>query len=464
MPGDSYKLVPYPTVPMAQTHPDRLASVATLFGMTPAPVAACRVLEVGCGNGGNLVPMAYFLPGSRFTGVDLAERAIETGRRSVTELDLANLELKAMDLRDIGASLGQFDFIVAHGLYSWIPDSLRDPFLAMCRERLAPEGVACVSYNTFPGRHVPLMLREMMSYHTRNCSDDLERIEQARDLLRRIRENHLYPHTWQPLIDEEIDRMLNLDPGLFLHDDLAEVNDCFTVRDFAARASRHSLQYLGDAEAHFMLGAGDALDGFADDLLEREQYLDFLFFRRFRHTLLCHQEVQLDRRLGPERMDRFLFSSTSRPALRPVIGPHADRLMATLRAQYPLPVPFDKLRECVEDREALRTSLFALIGSGTAQFHVYDYPSHVSVSARPRSSRLARWESARAAVVTYSTHTPLRLDDLVHELIRLLDGTRDIEEIVPALAALEDAPSPEEIRARLPRILARLAKTGLLEG
>jgi SAM-dependent methyltransferase len=242
MADDAYHQIPYLSNPMAQTHPNRLASVATLFGMAPAPVTGCRVLEVGCGSGGNLIPMAYFLPGSQFTGVDLAAGVVAEGRRAVIELGLPNLDLMAMDLCDIGPAMGQFDYIIANGLYSWIPDGLRDRLLAVCRERLAANGVALVSYNALPGRYVHMMLREMMLYHTRNGADPRERIVQARALLRRVREAHLASAAWQPMLDEEIWLMSNRNEGWFFHDDLAAINDSFYVRDFAARAARPSLK------------------------------------------------------------------------------------------------------------------------------------------------------------------------------------------------------------------------------
>ena len=81
-----YDELPYPGSAFAQTHPDRLATLATLFGMTPAPVERCRVLELGCGDGGNLIPMAFALPESRFTGVDLATTAIARGQQLIDQV------------------------------------------------------------------------------------------------------------------------------------------------------------------------------------------------------------------------------------------------------------------------------------------------------------------------------------------------------------------------------------------
>ena len=111
----SYNSVSYPTYSYVETHPDRLAAMAILHGLSPAPVEACRVLEVGCNEGANLIPMAYSLPNSEFVGFDLADIPIERGQQRILELGLANIRLFAGDLMEIGAELGQFDYILAHG-------------------------------------------------------------------------------------------------------------------------------------------------------------------------------------------------------------------------------------------------------------------------------------------------------------------------------------------------------------
>jgi SAM-dependent methyltransferase len=473
MPDDTYHQVPYLTIPMAQTHPDRLASVARLFGMTPAPVGSCRVLEIGCGNGGNLIPMAYRIPGSHFTGIDLAEKAVGEGRRTVAELAMANVDLIAMDLREIDPSMGEFDYIIAHGVYSWIPDDLRDPLLDVCHERLAPQGVAFISYNALPGRYVRMMLRDMAIYHTRNCTDAGERIELARSFLRLFGEARVCEGAWQPMVEEEIQRTLDAKDGWFFHDDLAPINDSFYVRDFAARAARHSLQYLGDAQPHLMFDSRISLDWVNGDVIEREQYFDFLCLRPFRQTLLCGAEVRLERPAGPEQMDRFLFSSPARRSNGKFEGLNsvflADppepvaRVADALGATHPLPMAFDELLEFAVDREALRGILFTFISSGFAAFHTYAFAPMESAGSRPRASRLARWESVRTGTVTYSNHTMCKLDVMVRTLIELMDGTRGIDDLAAGLARLEGAPPLEDIRAQLPQVLTHMRHAGLLE-
>src|SRR5262245_25562560 len=140
-----YDRLLYPGSPHYQTHPGRLATLALLHGMDPAPPAHCRVLEVGCGDGGNLIPLAYQYPDSCFLGIDLSTRAIENGLATVAALGLRNIELRALDLTEVTPDLGQFDYAIAHGIYSWTPPPVRSYMLSIFRGNLAPQGVAFVS-------------------------------------------------------------------------------------------------------------------------------------------------------------------------------------------------------------------------------------------------------------------------------------------------------------------------------
>jgi tRNA G46 methylase TrmB len=121
-----YDSVPYSGHALAQAHPDRLATIATLFGMRPAEITSARVLEVGCGDGLNLTSVALNLPEAECVGIDLAAAGILKGQERARALDLKNLELRQLDIMDVSESLGRFDFIVAHGIYSWVPEKVRD--------------------------------------------------------------------------------------------------------------------------------------------------------------------------------------------------------------------------------------------------------------------------------------------------------------------------------------------------
>src|SRR5262245_40421845 len=108
----SYNEVLYPSYPLPQAHPDRLATLGTLFGMKPAPAERCRVLEVGCRNGNHIIPLALTLPESHFVGVDIAAQPIAHGQQRSAALGLGNIELRCHDIMDMDASWGTFDYII----------------------------------------------------------------------------------------------------------------------------------------------------------------------------------------------------------------------------------------------------------------------------------------------------------------------------------------------------------------
>jgi SAM-dependent methyltransferase len=421
-----YDTVPYPTWPRLETHPDRLAAVAILHGLTPAPVDACRLLEIGCGSGGNLVSMAHTLPTSEFTGIELARAPAAAARDAARALGLRNFRILREDFRKASRTLGRFDYIVAHGVYSWIPAEARDALLALCRKRLAPGGVAMLSYNVYPGRHLRHMLRGMMLYHTGGAADP----EQARALLTVLRREAVLTGAWRALLEEEIDEALRREPASLVHDDLAAVNHPVWFHEFAAQAARHGLRYLGDAHLQESLDVRGALAG-VRDRIAREQYLDFLKLRRFRQTLLCRGDEKPSAAPQLRRISRLAFSSPARAEGEFLTGatgvkirrgdPLVEAIAATLAAAWPRPVPFAALRRHPGAREVL----FSLSAGGFVEPHAWHFPCAAAPAERPAVSALARYQLRSGRFVTTLCHRTVELDDRTALLASLADGTRD---------------------------------------
>ena len=474
VPENPYHTVPYITVPRFETHPDRLASVATLLGVEPAPVRACRVLEIGCGDGNNLIPMAYYLPESRFVGVDLADQAISAARRTIQELGLTNIQAIAADLRDIGASYGEFDYIIAHGLYSWVPAEVRDALMAVVGARLAPRGVAFISYNANPGGHVRQMIRKMMLYHTRRAADVHQRVEQGRWFLEWLGKSRTVRASWRDLLDEQIEELLErCDDGL-AHDDLGECDDPFYLHEVTAHAAAHGMQYLGDAGNRQIADIHGALRWLEADAAERAQYFDFIQLRAFGETLLCRAEVPLTRELNAAVFERMSFSSSAHLADGEIEGLNHVRLSAgqptfepvalAMGRSYPLPVPFEDLVQYAENRDLLRNALAAMVFTSFAQYHIHDFACARTPSERPAASRLARYHASQSLRVPTVRHGLVELDEPGRQLLLLLDGTRNLDEISRDLARCPGAPSEEEIHRALPDSVDWMARMGLLEG
>jgi SAM-dependent methyltransferase len=227
---NSYDEVPYPSFAYPPTHPDHLATLATLSGMSPPPVAHCRVLELGCASGGNLIPMAYTLPESKFEGMDFSAREVADGQAILQALGLKNVTLNHLNILDVTSDFGQFDYIIVYGIYTWVNPAVQDRILEICRQNLVPNGVAYVSYNVYPGWHMNTIIRDVLLYHTRRTTKPQARIEQARALLKFMAEsvpteNSLYGHFLRSMQE-----FLQPKPDAYLfHDFMEDVNLLLSV-------------------------------------------------------------------------------------------------------------------------------------------------------------------------------------------------------------------------------------------
>src|SRR5688572_7770830 len=316
----SYDEVPYSVGAFPQTRPDRLAVIASLFGMNPAHPSRCRVLELGCAAGGNILPMATADPQSQFVGIDLSERQIADANATARQLELKNVDFRAVSITDVGDDFGQFDYILCHGVYSWVPPHVQEKILEICSKHLAPQGVAYVSYNCYPGWHTRGAIREMLWYHTERFKDPMVRIRAARGLVAFLAK--FAPKSdsaYGSLIHQELAVLLATPDTYLLHEHLEEFNEPLYFHQFMNRAARHGLQYLGESHVGSMVAGRFGADveqilrEISPDLLHMEQYMDFLRNRMFRQTLLVHDSVKLDHALRPEPVREFFVSTTAKP-------------------------------------------------------------------------------------------------------------------------------------------------------
>lgn len=512
----SYDLVEYPSYTHPQTHPDRLAVIGSLFGLQPAPIGQCRVLELGCGNGSNLLPMACGLPGSQFVGLDLASQPIARGQAAVRELGLRNVQLIQGSVTEFDAAGGKFDYVIAHGLFSWVPAEVRQKVLALCRDCLAPHGIAFISYNAFPGGHLRNLVREMMRFHMRGWEAPQERVRQAQALVKFLAEAQNTDDEYRRWMKSELEAILGHEPGHLFHDELADISEPYYFTQFNELAETHGLKYLGEADFFEMFDYGfhDAtratLNQLGSNRILREQYLDFLKCRRFRQTLLCHGEAPAGPEPSPEPVSRCFISSSAKCSgaeqnLRPGVTaryktikgaqcatdfPLGKAALLHLSAADPLPLPFDGVLQAatvtltaagvaVESagREKLAGFLLDLYRAGVVEFRTTAPAMAPTLSERPAVSRLTRWQIQHGGFVTSQLHIVVKIEDEIGRCLLLsLDGTRNRDELLSLLwqllkeknaldfAANDESALRRKLEADLDRNLEKLAKLGLLAG
>jgi methyltransferase-like protein/2-polyprenyl-3-methyl-5-hydroxy-6-metoxy-1,4-benzoquinol methylase len=495
---NAYDQVSYASRAFPQTHPDRLATLATLFGLQPPPIAQCRVLELGCGDGSNLLPMAYALPGSHFVGIDLAATAIARGQALSAALRLDNISLQAMDVVEIGADLGQFDYIIAHGLFSWVPAPVQDKILALCQQHLAPHGVAYISYNTYPGGHLRDLVRAMMRFHVQHVEDQTQQVGEARALLEFVANAQGEADVYGSVLKAELKRINANEESLVFHDDLAPINEPLYFHEFVTRAAAHDLQFLAEADyfemqdSAFAPTVADTLRHVAGgERILQEQYADFLKGRRFRQTLLCHRSHTLT---AVADLAPFSVASSVTPAAPAEVAsataevefrnarglamttnhPLLKAAMQRLAQAWSRAMPFTELLATAHQQSCISASLsqtstllsemlLKVYGRNLLSLHMRAPQFAAQCGVRPRASALARLQSIERSMVTNLRHENVELTGpLARKLLPLLDGSRTRQNLLDELAHGLGVLS-KSLATELEEKLSELVKLALIE-
>jgi len=511
---DSYDALPYDSVPVHETHPACLEVVGSLFGMTPAAATRCRYLELGCASGGNLIPLAFALPDSEFIGIERSAAQAAAGQALIQALGLRNIRIEQADVLNYSVdAFGRLDYVVAHGFYSWVPDAVRARMFEIVAAALAPEGIAYVSYNVYPGWRWRGMVRDLVRYAARNGRSPPEQLVLAQEAIRQTvaaLAGQVGPVA--TLLRDELAILQTRHPSYLYHEYLVAENTPCLFSDFMAIAERHGLQYLAESELHTMfsddLGPDAcAMVDAASDIVAQEQIMDLLRQRMFRQTLLCRSGLEIERELDLDRFAGLAYHASLEPRAAPplnVIGersfvtpegdtcavmhPLTEAALNILAEAYPDAIAYPVLKDRAADRvrqaggpaddadalllEMLRLFLRQFIGASRQ-------PEAIARGdrIRPGTTALARAQVAAGfGHVATLRHKPMELDPVMARLIGLLDGSRDRRALMAAL--LQDfrtgrlswqgplPPEQELIRildAHLTRLLKRLEQQGLLE-
>lgn len=469
----SYDAMPYPGQFIPMTHPDRMATMALLHGANPPRVEGCRVLEIGCADGGNLLTIAQALPDASFLGVDLSPRQVADGLAAARAVGASNVELRSMSLTEIDDSYGLFDYIICHGVYSWVPPSVRDRILEICSRNLSPGGVAYISYNVFPGWSQRGMLRESMLYHTRGIANPTERVRQARailDFMAREASPPDSPHA--RYLRDEHEKFAHFADTYIFHEYLAEENHPCFFHEFVADAASAGLRYVSEAafsveESRLSPEFRRVVSRLGSDVVRRGQYIDLVLNRTFRRSLVCRAGVMTYDGPTPESVRSLRLVALARPenptpdlqseAREPFLTMFGDKvavdepvLKAALFALYerwPRSTNLEELwastRELLgrsetgseADREDFAGQLLRCHMMQLVDMHTTDPPIANDPGDRPHAPALARRNAGKAArVVSLRNHVAV-LEEIDRLILPLLDGSRDRDAIVDQLAA-----------------------------
>ena len=470
----SYNDIPYESFPFQQTHPDRLATIARLFGLQSPNVETCKVLEIGCASGNNLVPMAECLPKANFLGIDLSANQIDEGNKLLKALALTNIEFRCQDILDFNEET-KFDFIIVHGIYSWVPAPVQEKILAISKKNLSPDGVAYISYNVLPGWHMRGMIRDMMLYHSSKFPDNASKISQAKGLLEFLSKSvQGDKNPYGIFLQSELELLKKQNDGYFFHEFLEENNFPVYFHEFSSAANRHGLKYLGDSDVRTMstrdlTPEAQQLLTKTPSMIETEQYMDFLRNRMFRTSLIVHDNKNPVYNLNSAAIVNFNVISNLTPAEQNMdlhsanlanfithdgttIGTTEPLMKAALLCLFEStpnsmttaeiiegackklgskpPVAAEEIAQVTAHIGQTLITAYTSLPAGSLELTTRPIKTFSLISSKPKAFRLAQIQAITLGMVTNPRHQMIRLGDFEKVLLPMLDGKTTILEII----------------------------------
>ncbi len=494
----TYDELPYDSLPLPETQPDFLAAVAWLHGFEAPDPRRARILELGCAQGGNLIPLAWRWPESDCVGVELSRVQAEAGAAFIAELGIRNVRILHGDLAALPDDLGQFDYIIAHGVFSWVPPAVRQALLDVCRSHLSAQGVAYISFNVASGWARLQPLRAALIERTQAELSAPERHGQALRVL-----DELEAESSDPALLKEIAYLKTAAPSYLFHEYLADFNMPMAFGEFAAQLDAHGLRYIGEAgPRHAVVELEDAWglipESMAGRWLDAEVALDEAHATRFRRALVAREDapcaqpphadaltelafyadLHSDDEIDLEEANEQCFTHPAGyrfPAAQPVIK---AALMA-LSTHYPQALTYPELLAAARqvlaeygvagdiDEAAFRDALFQLV-MAHGVMPTMDTDVHAGEPGEhPCAHALARLQANSPGwVVSGTRHVALELDEPARILLGLLDGSCTIDELADSmqarLAQAGQELSRETIRELTHQQLWLFARQGLL--
>ena len=499
----SYDQVPYLANPLPQTHPSRVAAIASMFGLSYTPPRKARVLELGCASGINLLGMAHFMPESQFAGVDLSVVQIFEANKRAKAINADNVTYHHMSISDVDSKLGEFDYIIVHGVYSWVPSNVQAAILRICNQNLSPEGLAFVSYNVQPGWRMKQAARDVFMALTPPEMPAQQRWEYGvnwiKDALETTANEDPRPLLHQTLA-KELDTILTQKNIRYLaHEYLEDHNEPVLFREFLTQASKAELAYLGDAEPASMVRhiTNPILRDFfkrrpANGMVETEQAIDIIMGRSFRQSILVKgiRQSQINRALTPDFFKKLHVQSRitksedqdgqvvyrhQRLGQLNAQPPYGTAAMEVLSANAQMPAAFkdlaDKFSAISEGTENVFSEiLFSLLGAGAMEIYADPYLPELPKGSTPLA--ILDVETGRD-ITTNAAGEVIGLDPVQRLMIPLLKGDWDREETITQLlslyakGALNVNPAPadsDQMKALLGELVDRTASLLKLYG
>lgn len=474
--SQSYDELPYMSNPFPQTHPDSLRAVCSLFDIATPMAETANILEIGCSFGGNIIPIAQQYPQANIIGLDISEKQIAIGKTAIEAMGLKNIKLEQQDITNYDVPDKLFDYIICHGVYSWVPEPVKKAILHVISNGLSDKGVAIVSYNTYPGWKIKEIYRDAMSFRSQHVDNVKEKISYGFGMLDFLKDNLPKNSPWAVAIEKHYQHIREASPSYLAHEYFEQVNDPCYFHEFMTLAETVGLDFVAEADFqnHFLppVAIDDdtqkALKREANgDIIRLEQLHDYLSDRSFRQTILKRNTNQQKSSVGKEEISfnileklhikggfiKEVNEETQAPQWRTVSNhtttlfqdtPITAFIFNQLNEQKGQTLSVKALWSKVKDEQQIEKKVFyqhiaelvvrkaVTIRSSPNRWRI----ANANKPQLPSATRaLARWilDNPDTIGLTTAFHSAISLDVVTNELLALLDGKHNRQALISQL-------------------------------
>lgn len=312
-------VVDYPPMSHPSADPLVLAAVARAAGLTVTLPNSAKILDIGCAEGHHILSLASRWPTACCTGLDASPKLIQRASQRAKRAGLSNVAFHEKRLSEF-ITHERFDFIIAHGFFSWVKDEVKVGLMDFIQQHLSPQGVAVVSFNVAAGWKARMeVVKKVLAIQSAGDVD----IITALNVLR-------------TLSDEAettiVNDMLAKGAAILAYDDFAPVMDAWSLGAFVKLAQQHGLMWLGDSQT------GDKGSDAADGTIANT----------FRSEILCRADAQFVPFQKQEAVLKQIYEIPDFPKLNP---------WRMLCVRELLPVVDKDLKPCVFTMPQLKVML-----------------------------------------------------------------------------------------------------------
>ena len=315
---NTYSELLYKSNPFNYTIPALLEAHGRLYGLTPKDSRKAKVLELGSSFGGNIITQALYNPEAEFVGIDLTAEQVKKGNEVIKKIGLKNIKLIEKNILDINEDFGKFDYIIVHGVFSWVPKEVQDKIIKICNENLTEEGIAYISYNTYPGWKEPDKIREMMIYANKYFPEISlgDKNQRGKAFISIVAEQM---KIYEDISKKKGDFIKQIEEVVGIHEYCEDLNNPLYLNEFVDLIKKGNLEYISDVALRLSIISTynkDTVDKLQQlsqgDHVIKEQCLDYILDTKFRRSLVCKnsqaKKLNFSESFPNEVLDSFLLS------------------------------------------------------------------------------------------------------------------------------------------------------------